>query len=249
MFSRQAPQIHNALLQGGLAPAMASQTQNLLGQCQAGLVHRGPIQIDRTQPDMRLIDPATAKLRYPELMSLPSPPPQRPRQPGEEEEEVPKPDIEIPVGLPPPVVVTPPAPESPPVAGEYIRVEGRKVHLLHDDGSGSHCTFQGGRVKGVRFVTKGIGPHKDKIKLTFRDEAAKTVLEYELKGLRVYDIVTNISLGKDGIEITKEKILAWPGSGAGKTVEVLPVVECESDASGGSARLPEEEGNAEPREV
>lgn len=61
MFTRQAPQLHTALWLGGLSPAMASQVQNLLGQCRQQIEHRGPISVNNTLPEPRKVTPEQAK--------------------------------------------------------------------------------------------------------------------------------------------------------------------------------------------
>ena len=71
MFTRAAPQIAQSLWQGGLSPAQAHVVTNALGQCRAPLIHRGPVQIDYTSPDMKLITPELAKFRFPELQLNP----------------------------------------------------------------------------------------------------------------------------------------------------------------------------------
>lgn len=88
MFTRQAPLIAQSLWQGGLSPAQAHAITNALGQCRAPLIHRGPIQIDYTSPEMRLVTPESAKFKFPELQ-LPTPEilPNRPRPPEEPPEE------------------------------------------------------------------------------------------------------------------------------------------------------------------
>jgi len=258
MFSRQAPQIHNALLQGGVAPAMASQTQNILGQCQAGIVHRGPIEVDRSRPDMKLIDPVTARLRYPQVEEL-----------GEEEEkkeetpeETPTGDPPLPpwredppVGLPTTIIVNnpPPPPPGPPVkAGDYVTVANNTVGLKHrafEDGR--NCTFQDGSVRGVVYDTLDISNRlrgdqlaNAHIELQWDEKQANTtVLRYGLKNLRQYRIVTAVEFfpegapdgygatGEPGIRITYETIRAWPGDG-GTTYSVIPLAECEDDSGG-----------------
>lgn len=87
MFSRQAPQINHSLWQGGLSAAQASVVMNALGQCRAPLVHRAPVTVDYTSPDMRLIDASTTNIKYPDIIILPPEvPPPRPRPPTPPEE-------------------------------------------------------------------------------------------------------------------------------------------------------------------
>jgi hypothetical protein len=65
MFTRQAPPLLNNLWQSGMSPAQASAVGNLVGQCRQPLTHNGPVQIDYTRADMRLIGPADATFKYP----------------------------------------------------------------------------------------------------------------------------------------------------------------------------------------
>lgn len=93
MFTRVAPALHTALWQGGLSPAMASQVQNLLGQCRAPLVHRGPISVDYTNPNMRQITPELAKYQYPQLeMRPPEIPPKKFKPPDFNPPDLPPPE-------------------------------------------------------------------------------------------------------------------------------------------------------------
>jgi hypothetical protein len=263
MFSRQAPAIHNALLQGGLAPAMASQTQNLLGQCQAGLVHRGPISIDRSRPDMQLIDPVTARLRYPQVEELGE---EEEKKEEEEPEETPTGDppfppgpFDPPVGLPPVVIVNNP-PGNPPgpavKAGDYVTVNGNTVGLKHKAfEDGRNCTFQDGSVRGVVYDTldisntlRGDQLANSHIELQWDEKQANaTVLRYGIKNLRQYRVVTAVEffpegapdgyggMSGPGIRITYESIRAWPGDG-GTTYSVIPMDKCEDDSSGTTPR-------------
>jgi hypothetical protein len=271
MFTRQAPGLHNALLQGGVAPPQASQAQNLLGQCRAPLVHRGPISIDSTTPDMRLIDPATARARFPGIEDLG-------REPEDIEEEEEEDDLppgtpgrppSPPTGLPPPTSF--PAPPAPPqraiTAGDYITVVGNEVSLKHNDfADGRNCTFQNGVVRGVSLDTRDISRtlRGDQlpdyhIEASWDEQPNQTVLRYGIKNLRQFRVVTGVEFfpdgvpdeygtpGQPGIRVTYESIRAWPGDG-GQTFSVIPVSECPDDSSypRGSAPEAEEESDADP---
>jgi len=71
MFSRQTPTLDNALWQGGLSAAQAHVISNALGQCRQTLEHRGPIQVDYSSPDMKLIMPESAQIQFPEIQLQP----------------------------------------------------------------------------------------------------------------------------------------------------------------------------------
>lgn len=91
MFTRQAQQMNESLWQGGLSAAQAHVVANALGQCRQTLDHRGPVQIDYTSPDMKLIMPESAQIQFPDIQlqppeSLPPrPSPQFPNLPPEEQ--------------------------------------------------------------------------------------------------------------------------------------------------------------------
>lgn len=103
MFSRQTPTLDNALWQGGLSPAQAHVIANALGQCRATLDHRGPVQIDYTSPDMKLILPQPAQIQFPQIQLQPPeafpPRPESPNFPDLPPEEEPP---YLPDPLPPP---------------------------------------------------------------------------------------------------------------------------------------------------
>ena len=94
MFSKQAAAILTNLLQAGFSAPQAAALQSLFGQTQQPIVHGGPVQLDYTRQDMRLIGPDDATLKYQGCI-LPTPqnfpadsagPNQfldRPRQPGQ----------------------------------------------------------------------------------------------------------------------------------------------------------------------
>jgi hypothetical protein len=241
---------------------MASQTQNLLGQCQAGLVHRGPITIDRSRPDMQLIDPMTARMKYPEIEDL------GPRQEEEEEEEeAPEDDPsppswpgDPPVGLPPVVIINNPPgqPGRPIKAGDYIKVADTTVSLKHKAfEDGRNCTFQDGFVRGVVYdsvdisnTLRGDQLANAHIELRWDEKPANaTILRYGIKNLRQYRVATGVEFfpggvpaeyggnGEPGIVVSYETIRAWPGDGE-PTYSVIPLSECEDD-SGSTPRGPE----------
>lgn len=148
MFSRQAPLLGESLFLGGLPAPVASAVQNLLGQCRAPIVHRGPVTVDYTRQDMRLIGPFDAKHKYPELI-LPEP-----ETLGKKRKKDPPPDESA---DPPPNQSLPPEHNTPPIlgndpgngggdgqyfGGDYINVDAnrREIHLIHDDRR-RHCAF------------------------------------------------------------------------------------------------------------
>ena len=83
MFTRQTQQINESLWQGGLSAAQAHAISNLLGQCRQTLDHRGPVSIDYTSPDMKLILPEAAQIQFPGIqLQPPEALPPRPESPN-----------------------------------------------------------------------------------------------------------------------------------------------------------------------
>lgn len=94
MFTRQAQQMNESLWQGGLSAAQAHVVANSLGQCRQTLDHRGPVQIDYTTPQMKLVLPEIAQIQFPDIQLQPPeaipPRPRNPRIPSRPpEEEIP----------------------------------------------------------------------------------------------------------------------------------------------------------------
>lgn len=83
MFTRQTQQINESLWQGGLSAAQAHVISNALGQCRQTLDHRGPVSIDYTSPDMKLILPEAAQIQFPQIqLQPPEALPPRPESPN-----------------------------------------------------------------------------------------------------------------------------------------------------------------------
>lgn len=148
MFTRQAPLLAESMLAGGLPPVASIAIQNLLGQCRAPIVHRGPVTVDYTRQDMRLIEPFDAKHKYPDMVFPP------PETLGKKRTKSPPPPESA---DPPPDQSLPPEHASQPIlgldpgngggddqyfGGDYIRVDPhrRAIHLIHDDRR-RHCAF------------------------------------------------------------------------------------------------------------
>mgnify|MGYP006273336125 CR=1 FL=1 len=217
MFSRQAPLIGESLFLSGMAPAQASAVQNLLGQCRAEIVHRGPVTLDYTKPDMRLITPDIAKHRYPN-QSLPEPE----KWPKEEEEEE---DPDPPIG-------PPPTPFDPPDnyetnnwvntvnnvnarywAGSYIQIdEARRVIRLRNDDGRRHCVFPQvnlgapNTVGSVRYAASSNAPQH--VDLTVREQAAVTEWDLQVNAKQI-TVVTDITYNANTGTLSVKKERCW----------------------------------------
>lgn len=117
MFTRQAPNIAEALFLSGIPQASVAAAQNLLGQCRARIEHRGPVRFDYTNPNFRLITPQNSLISN----HGNGPPPEEfpPEDPGPEEDETNTNPLKPPRPQPPePVEQAPRQPPPPPGPGE-----------------------------------------------------------------------------------------------------------------------------------
>lgn len=193
MFTRQAPNIGTSLLLGGLSAPQASEMQNLLGNCRQTLVHRGPVELDYTRPNMRLITPELAKFHFPNFRFDP---PEVPRKKKPDED--PPPDVapDEPLGPDPEAPEDPQDPSDPQyeyTAGDYIDITNRTVSLKHND-ERRHCVFPdrlnvNNTVNSVEFkvvlpknVSEALGKNSSAIKLSIEEKPRETLwkLDYTL---------------------------------------------------------------------
>jgi len=234
---------------------MASQVQNLLGQCRSPLVHRGPIQVDYTRPGMSLIDPESGKFQFPKIEDIGK---EEDEKPPPEDDQPPPPDRPLPPFDPPQDF---PPPEGPPPgggenlgAGDYIEIINQTIHLKHRDRSrgalGRNCTFQNGVVRAVDFRANNIGdqlggeqrPDSHILIRWNETEENKTVLEYGLRDLKTIRVVTNVAFypdgvpaqyggtGSPGILVEYKDILAWEAGGEASAI--IPIGKCEDENGG-----------------
>ncbi len=213
MFTRQAPLLGQSLFLGGLAPPLASTVQNLLGQCRAPLVHRGPVTIDYTRPDMRLITPDTARYSYPDL-SLPQPTKFEPPAPEPDED----PDPPVGPGSPNPGggdtvnIINNTFLGGSVFPGRYIDVdESGTVSLRHND-IRRHCTFPDGKtppnvVHSVDF--KAAGNQEDYIRLKITEEQNATKFYIDVSELEEITFVTDVELDLDAGKLWVRKGSAY----------------------------------------
>lgn len=203
MFTEQSPQIATALWQGGLSAQSANAVQNLIGQCRAPLVHRGPLTIDYTRQDMRLITPEIYNYYFPPGGGggLPGPiepggvPPQRPEEPPWQGQPWQPPEHE------PPVIIN----EGPTIInnfgggqtgiqpGPYIEVQGNQVSLKNKDKQ-LHCVFKDGFVDSKDFKAKNTDISRPYVSLDIREQATETEWELKVGRIESLSIITNVEL-------------------------------------------------------
>lgn len=243
MFSRQAPLLGESLFLSGMAPAVASTVQNLLGQCRAPIVHRGPITLDYTQPSMRKITPEIARQQFPRL-NLPEPETlgEKPPEEPEEEEE------------------TPPNPETPFTpdehyhtniqnfsttffnnffafnngdfyfSGDYIDIDRQKfVNLRHNDKK-RHCVYPNKMnardiVHSVDFKTD-VPYHKQFFKLEITDNPNDTTWKLTVDQLEQIQVVTGVSLNLASQELSFDLKNVWVFRPEALPPYVIPLSDC-----------------------
>lgn len=190
MFTRAAPMIANNLWQGGLSQAQSSSVAGALGQCNAPLVHRGPVTVDYTSPTMQQITFEGATYNYPTFgMNPPEAlPPKPPYHPPEE------PPPEGPEPFPPQPPIGQPGyhPNWPGTggggttvaavlarAGKYLRVPApATVELSYQSDKEDYvCTFNNKNIVGVDFIDllkKVVGEYLrvegGKLELSYKDD-------------------------------------------------------------------------------
>lgn len=242
MFTRQAPALHTALWQGGLSPASASQIQNLLGQCRQTLVHRGPIQIDYTSPQMRLITPEIAAFRFPNLKLNPPEVVGKKRPiPGEPPpEEAPPPPQPPP--LPPPTRPIDPGDEpggggggGKPIRyteGEYIGIDNNEVRVRVDD-SRRHCVFPDGKnvnntINSIDLKAESNEP--ERIKFTVTDNERDTT--FKIKAfLTQFTYVKSVTLDETNGKIYIERGTAYGFDVADTDPQDIPLTTCQDSGT------------------
>lgn len=235
MFTRQAPNIGTSLLLGGLSAPQASEMQNLLGNCRQTLVHRGPVELDYTRPNMRLITPELAKFHFPNFRFDP---PEVPRKKKPDED--PPPDVapDEPLG-PDPEAPDPQDPQDPSdpqyeyTAGDYIDITNRTVSLKHNDVR-RHCVFPNNlnvknTVNSVEFKVGESSQAKGKagnlIKLSIEEKPRETLwkLDYTLAEITY---VKDVRLDLTNNQLYFERGKAWVFDPKDENPQTIPLTTC-----------------------
>ena len=257
MFTRQAPNIGTSLLLGGLSAPQASEMQNLLGNCRQTLVHRGPVELDYTRPNMRLITPELAKFHFP---SFRFDPPEVPRKKKPDED--PPPDVapDEPLGPDPEAPQAPQDPQDPSdpqyeyTAGDYIDITDRKVSLKHNDAR-RHCVFPTNfnvqnTVNSVEFkvvlpknVSETPGKNSNSIKLSIEEKPRETLWKLDYK-LTEITYVKNVRLDVCAMELHFERGTAKVFDPQDATPAVIPLTTCDTALQSPLVIATEESTNA-----
>jgi hypothetical protein len=253
MFTRQAPLLGESLFLSGMPPALASTVQNLLGQCRAPIVHRGPVTLDYTRPSMRLITPDTAKYNFPNL-NLPKPQTfgaQEETPPEEEEEDDPPPEEPVTPFTPPEHI-----PGGGDVVtnnffvaggryfgGNYISVDEptRSIHANALDKK-RHCVFPNNlnRRNHIHSVDyKGRSTHPQYIALDITDKKSVTEFFLQVKQLKQRTYVTDVEFAAANQQLyfNREKAWVFDPQPAGPNVLATRLVTVVTDVILGTSGL------------
>jgi len=247
MFTRQAPALHTALWQGGLSPASASQVQNLLGQCRQTLVHRGPIEIDYTSPQMRLITPEIAAFRFPNLkLNPPEVVKKRPRRPEDPPPEEAPPDPQPPPLPPPQRPIDPLDPDGPGgggggkppgyTEGDYIGIENNEIRLRGNDAR-RHCVFPAGKNVNNTINSidlKAYSSDPERIKFTVKDDARDTTFKIDVS-LKQFTYVKSVTLDESNGKIYIERGTAYGFDVADTDPQDIPLTTCKDSGTSPTA--------------
>lgn len=246
MFTRQAPPILQAMYTSGMSPASAAAMENLLGQCRQPLRHGGPVQIDYTRPDMRLITPLAGDVLFPGAQ-LPVPQDMPPNPDPEDG----LPDRRVrPQGLLPPEHLPdePPQPAGPGEVPALNRVPsldyfpGKYVYLnrdfrqfgLRSFDSRRHTVFptnlnQAGTINSVSFKASSRSPF---VGLKIDERPRSTDFSVGLTGLSQVEFLSSVDLS-DPSRIRFKTTKAWvfgPQEQPGKYYDIVaccdPCIAC-----------------------
>lgn len=242
MFSRQAPLLGESLFLSGMSPAVASTVQNLLGQCRAPLVHRGPITLDYTQPSMRKITPEIARHQFPSLR-IPEPETFGPKDPEDETQEDPPTNPDTPF--------TPDEHYHTNIQnfsnnfannffffnngqsyfpGDYIDIDrNRNVHLKYRDNK-RHCVYPTNLnaldiVHSVDFLTD-VPYHKNFFQLDITDNPKDTTWKLTVSELQQIEVVTGVSLNLASKELSFDRKKVWVFKPEALPPYVIPLSDC-----------------------
>lgn len=187
MFTKQASTLANSLASSGMPAQQASSVQNMVGQCQAPLTHRGPVKIDYTRPYMREINqgfippPGMSPFSFPSL--------------GPEPQNFPPYEGDI-----PPDSLGPPEEDGntlgdPPPAGTPPEESFPPPPYGWPDGQGNAVWLTGGDIKVEQKIFNGLSIFN----LNFSDDLR----------FRTRQFVTDVFIDGDNIVVEKRKYRAF----------------------------------------
>lgn len=230
-FSEQRRQLQAALVSAGMAPSAAAQIANILGNSAQSMRHAGPLEIDSTPADLRMVTPQARKLRFPNLDFRDGDPDYRqPRVASSEERtgKEPEPNV-IPVIAPQQTNanfrVAPGSLTDVAGNGQNARVDVRNVvnarpvqglPLTMLDSQANQLVGKAPRAQ--------VGQNDGTARLDIQENNREVVWNLQMLNRADYDVVTKIEYvdGK-GLEVTYERIKAWDQQK--ERVDTIPVVD------------------------
>lgn len=230
-FSEQRRQLQAALVSAGMDPSAAAQIANILGNSAQSMRHAGPLEIDSTPADLRMVTPQARKLRFPNLDFRDGDPDYRqPRVASSEErtEKEPEPNV-TPVIAPQQTNanfrVAPGSLTDVAGNGQNARVDVRNVvnarpvqglPLTMLDSQANQLVGKAPRAQ--------VGQNDGSARLDIQENNREVVWNLQMLNRAEYDVVTKIEYvdGK-GLQVTYERIKAWDQQK--ERVDTIPVVD------------------------
>lgn len=230
-FSEQRQQLRKALVSAGLAPDAATQIANILGNSAQALRHAGPVEIDTTPADLRMVTPEKRRSRFPNLDFRPSDPDHRPKRTADSEERrepEPEPNV-VPVIAPQQTAanfrVAPGALTDVAGNGQAARVDVRNVVAGRPQAGlpmamlDSQANQLVGKAPRAR-----VGQNDGTARLDIQETGREVLWNLQMLNRSDYDVVTKIEyVDGVGLEITYDRIKAWDQNQG--RVDTIPVTQ------------------------
>jgi hypothetical protein len=229
-FSEQRQQLRKALVSAGLSPAAATQIASILGNSAQEMRHAGPVEIDSTPADLRMVTPEKRRLRFPNLDFRPADPDHRQQRtaPSEQRpEKEPEPNV-VPVVIPQQTNaqfrVAPGSLTDVAGNGQAAQVNVRHV-VAQRPQQGLPLTMldsQANQLVG-KAPRAQVGQNDGTARLDIQETGREVLWNLQMLNRSEYDVVTKIEFidGK-GLEVTYDRIKAWDQQK--ERVDTIPVI-------------------------
>jgi hypothetical protein len=229
-FSEQRQQLRKSLVAAGLSPDAATQIANILGNSVQEMRHAGPVEIDNTPADLRMVTPEQRRLRFPNLDFRPGDPDHRPKRTADSEErreKEPEPNV-VPILAPQQTNanfrVAPGSMTDVAGNGQAAQVNVRNV-VAGRPPQGLPLTMLDSQAN--QFVGKApraqVGQNDGTARLDIQETGREVLWNLQMLNRSEYDVVTKVEFidGK-GLEVTYERIKAWDQQK--ERVDTIPVI-------------------------
>jgi hypothetical protein len=228
-FSEQRQQLRKALVSAGLSPDAATQIASILGNSAQEMRHAGPVEIDSTPADMRMVTPEKRRLRFPNLDFRPADPDHRPQRtaPSEQRpEKEPEPNV-VPVAIPQQAPaqfrVAPGSLTDVAGNGQAAQVSVRNV-VAGRPANGLPVAMldsQANQLVG-KSPRAQVGHNDGTARLDIQETGREVLWNLQMLNRSEYDVVTKVEfIDGRGLEVTYERIKAW--NERKERVDTIPV--------------------------